>query len=208
MTNTLPIGAQSRLMKAARFSEKIGCPVNTLLTVNAEHLQRLSSDGVFGIGHLWDGMQGFIELARKWTVARGIPWVVIWSREYAGGKHGQSGEHWHLGLHLPQHMHGGFAEQVARWTDAPTDNTSKATTIAQSFCRSWHFRTRAPRGRGAEGLAAYLGKSEPSWIRRYGRSVPNKRKPERWQNGGTGPIQGKRFGISKAIGATAQYMAV
>jgi len=117
-TETLPVGAQARLIRAAMFSEKIGYPLNTLLTINAAHLQRMSSDGVFGVGHLWDGMQNFIELARKWPEKRGVPWVAIWSREHAGGKHGQSGEHWHIGLHLPRRMHADFAEQVARWTDA------------------------------------------------------------------------------------------
>jgi hypothetical protein len=203
-TETLPVGAQARLIRAAMFSEKIGYPLNTLLTINAAHLQRMSSDGVFGVGHLWDGMQNFIELARKWPEKRGVPWVAIWSREHAGGKHGQSGEHWHIGLHLPRRTHADFAEQVARWTDAPIGDTRGANTIARSACYSWDLRTRAPAGRGPDNLAAYLGKAEPSWIRRYGKTVPNKGKPRRDKNGGTGPIQGKRFGMSKSVDTTAQ----
>lgn len=207
MSNALPVGAQAKLIRAAQFSQKIGYPLNSLLTVNAAHLQRLDSGGVFGVGHLWDGLQAFLELTRKWVVGRGVPWVAIWCREHAGGKHNQSGEHWHIGQYLAPNMPVDFAEQVARWTDAPIGDTRGENTIARSACRSWHLRKNAPAGYGPEGLAAYLGKAEPSWVQRHGKLVPNKRKPDRRKNGGTGPIEGKRFHVCKTLGATEQDRA-
>lgn len=207
-SQTLPTGAQARLMRAAEFSIKTGQPINTLLTVNAEHLQRIDAGGVFGIGHLWDGFRDFHERVRKWVRARGIPWSVIWVREYAGGKHGQAGEHWHLALHLPARLRSDFAARVAIWTDdAIGSDMSGKYTIARSAGRAWHYRSRAPFGYGPGGLGAYLGKAEPSWRRRYGRTVPNLKKPDRSQNGGGGPIQGQRYGIARFIGDTAQAAA-
>ena len=206
-TQTLPIGAQARLVQAAVFSVRKGTPVNTLLTINAAHLQRMGAGGIFAIGHLWDGFRDFLELARKWVTARGVAWVVIWSREYMGGKHGQAGEHWHIALHLPKHLRDDFAAQVAIWTDEAIGDSHDAHTIARSVGKAWHFRASAPKGYGPSGLAEYLGKAEPSWVRHYGRAVPNKDKINRRKNGGCGPIQGKRFGVSRPIGAKAQAAA-
>lgn len=207
-SQSLPIGAQARLTRAAIFSARIGHPVNTLLTVNAAHLQRVGAGGVFGIGHLWDGFRDFLELVRKWVTARGVPWVALWVREYAGGKHGQVGEHWHIAHHLPAGLRADFAAQVAIWTDESIGgNQSGGHTIARSSGRAWHYRSSAPSGNGPDGLGAYLGKSEPSWVKRYGRTVPNRKKLDRRKNGGGGPIQGKRYGISRPIGDTAQARA-
>lgn len=204
-TRNLPIGAQARLIRAAVFSEQVGTPINTLLTVNAAHLQRIDEGGIFGVGHLWDGFRDFLELVRKWVTGRDIAWAALWAREYAGGVHGQVGEHWHIGLYLPSSVRRDFAAQVALWTGEDID-TAKPTkpTVARSVCRAWHLRGRAPSGHGPEGVAAYLGKAEPSWRRHYGRSVPNLHKPVRRRVGGRGPIQGKRFGISRSIGSAAQ----
>jgi hypothetical protein len=204
-SRSLPIGAQARLISAAAFSARIGFPLDTLLSINAAHLQRIGEGGVFRAGHLWDGFRDFLELVRKWVTGRGVPWVAIWSREYASGKHGQAGEHWHIGLHLPSHMRRDFAAQVALWTgECLGGKDAKKSTVALSVDRAWHLRARAPSGNGAEGIGAYLGKAEPSWRRHYGRTVPNACKPARHIVGGEGPIQGKRFGISRSIGDTAQ----
>lgn len=185
-----------------------GTPIDTLLTINAAHLQRISAGGVFGVGHLWDGFRDFLELVRKWVTARSVLWAVIWVREYAGGQHGQVGEHWHIALHLPQGLRADFVAQVAIWTDESIGNDlSGQGTIARSSGRAWHYRSRARFGNGPRGLGAYLGKAEPSWRRRYKRMVRNLTKPDRRQNGGGGPIQGKRFGISRHIGETAQAAA-
>jgi hypothetical protein len=109
---------------------------------------------------------------------------------------------------LPARLRADFAAQVAIWTDDEIgSDMSGKYTIARSAGRAWHYRSRAPFGNGPDGLGAYLGKAEPSWRRRYGRMVPNLEKPDRWQNGGSGPIQGKRFGISRPIGDTAQAAA-
>jgi hypothetical protein len=208
VTKALPIGTQARMMRAAVFSQTLGHPVNAFLTINAAHLQRIGEGGIFGLGHLWDGFQVLLELLRKWVTARGVVWAVIWSREWSRkGINGQAGEHWHIGLHLPKRFHADLAKQVAEWTGQGLSTISPTARVsAVSEHRAWHLSVKHGRG-GPEDLAAYLGKAEPSKIRRYGRHVPNLYKPRRDKIGGEGPIEGKRFGISKTIGLTEQERA-
>lgn len=194
------------MMQAAGFSKILGHPVNTVLTINAAYLQRIGEGGVFGVGHLWDGFQVLHELIRKWVTSRGVLWACIWVREW-GTQAG--GEHWHIALHLPKRFHADLAKQVAEWTGeaiATTPPPPSAREPAVSVERSWHIAARDGRG-GPEHIAAYLGKAEPSSITRYGRRVANPDKPRRDKNGGAGRIEGKRFHICKAIGATAQAKA-
>jgi hypothetical protein len=202
LTRELPIGAQARLMRAAAFSQLRGHPINAHLVINAGHLQRIGEGGVFGVGHLWDGFQVHIELMRHWVTKRGVIWACIWAREWAGrGHNGQAGEHWHIALHLPRELHGAFAEQVAIWTGEGIGQIEpRAITSASG---AWHLGAKNGRGGPAE-LAVYLGKAEPSIIKRYGRRVPNPHKPRCDKIGGTGPIEGKRFGICKTLGPTEQ----
>ncbi len=202
MTRELPVGAQARLVRAAMFSQALGCPINAQLVINAGHLQRIGEGGVFGIGHLWDGHRAFSELARHWVRARGIPWACIWSREWAArGHRGQAGEHWHFGLHLPRRLHLEFGGQVATWTGEGIGQIEpKAITSALG---AWHLGARNGRG-GPAGLAAYLGKAEPGHRVHYGKRVPNLHKPRPDIFGGEGPIEGKRFGICKALGSSEQ----
>lgn len=208
ITHELPRGAQARMMQAAAFSEKIGHPINAILTINAAHLQRMGDGGVFGIGHLWDGLQTLHELIRKWVKARGIFWASLWVREWSRrGHEGQAGEHWHIALYLPKRFHAEFANQVAEWTGEAIGAVSPSARVsAVSVGRAWHLGVRHGRG-GPENIAAYFGKSEPNTIRLYGRRVPNPDKPRRTGEcrfGGSGPVEGKRFHISKTLGATAQ----
>lgn len=212
VTNELPRGAQTRMMRAAAFSKRIGHPLNAVLTINALHLQRIGTGGVFGIGHLWDGLQNLHELIRKWILGRGLFWASIWVREWSKrGHNGQAGEHWHIALHLPKRLHADFAKQVAAWTGeaigaAPTSNRRVA---AVSAGRAWMLSVRHGRG-GPEEIASYFGKAEPSTIMRYGKRVENTDKPRRYGKyrcGGTGPIEGKRFHICKTLGTTAQARA-
>lgn len=207
-THELPVGAQARLIRAAVFSQTLNFPVNALLTINAAHLQRIGEGGIFELGHLWDGLQALLELLRKWLTARGIFWAVIWSREWSRkGINGQAGEHWHIALHLPKHLHAALAKQVAEWTGERVGAVSPSARVsAVSEHGAWHLGVRHGRG-GPENLAAYLGKAEPSTVKRYGRRVPNLHKLQRGVYGGTGPIEGKRFGICKTLGATEQDRA-
>jgi len=208
VTHELPRGAQARLIRAAAFSEVIGYPINTHLTVNAAHLQRIGEGGIFGVGHLWDGFQNLHELMRKWLLLRGVFWAAIWAREWTNtGHRGQAGEHWHIAIHLPKKLHADFAEQLAEWTGEGIGAASPLARVsAVSAAGAWHLGVQHGRG-GPENLAAYLGKAEPSSIKRYGRRVPNPDKPQRNKFGGAGPIEGKRFGICKTLGATEQSRA-
>jgi hypothetical protein len=89
----LPLDAEHRMVTAVRFASHIRSPITTMLTVNAAHLQRMGSDSVFHIGHLWDGYRDLLELLRKWVTGRGVTWSCIWVREYTGGKNDHHGEH-------------------------------------------------------------------------------------------------------------------
>jgi len=195
----LPLDAQSKMMAAVRFASHVQTPINTLLTINAAHLQRIGSDSVFDIGHLWDGHRAFIELLRKWLAHRGVSWACIWSREYTGGKNEHHGEHWHIAFHLQQHHRADLASQIAVWTgEAIGEPDGTAKCIAKSVTGAWYLNRR--KGNAGE----YLGKATPKTRRRYGRTVPNQLRQPSDFRGGEGPIQGKRFGISKTIGKTAQ----
>lgn len=181
-----------------RFSSHIDAPINALLTINAAHLQRIDSDSVFHIGHLWDGYRGFHELLRKWLTHRDIVWACVWAREYTGGRNRHHGEHWHIALHLPQHHQNALAAQVANWTDeAIGAPDGKKKCIARSITGAWYLS----RCKGNAG--EYLGKATPKTRIRYGKLVHNDLRTTR-HHSGEGPIGGKRFGICRLIGDTAQ----
>jgi hypothetical protein len=197
-TRYLPINAEARMVGAVRFATSVGAPINTLLTVNAAHLQRIGSNSIFDIGHLWDGHQDFIELLRKWLTHRNIVWASIWAREYTGGKNEHHGEHWHIALHLPPRHQDALAAQIATWTDeaiGPHDGKKKC--IARSLTGAWYLNRRK------ENAGEYLGKATPKTRLRYGKRISNDLRTTR-HYGGEGPIEGKRFGISRPIGDTAQ----
>lgn len=201
---TLPIGAQRRLIDAASFSQEIGAPITTLLTINLKDLQRLKLDGVIVEGHPWECFRRLLELIRKWLTSRGVRWAVIWAREWSKWIY----EHWHIAIHLPEGLRRSFADQVAAWTgDAISEEPpEKKGDVARSVSRAWKITADDGRG-GPEDIAAYLGKAEPSKVKRYGRWRANQKKPRRRLNGGDGPIAGKRHGICNTLGATAQRRA-
>lgn len=203
----LPVGSQRRLMIAADFSRETGHSLNTILTINAAALQQVGSGGVFGVGHLWDGLQTFLELLRKWVTARGLPWVAIWVREWGGAKARHPGEHWHIGFHLPAAPLAELPHQVSAWTSERPDAAFRPCSekgYAQSEHGSWHIGRARRGGRGPEGVAAYFGKAEPNTVRRYRKRCPNRDKPRPDKYGGAGPIEGRRFGVSRAIDLKAQ----
>lgn len=197
-TTYLPLDAQRRMLLAVRFASHIGAPIQTMLTINAAHLQRVGTDSVFAIGHLWDGYRTFLELLRKWVTGRGLIWSCVWSREYTGGRNDHHGEHWHIALHLPPQHRAALAVQVAIWTgEAVGTSDGNAKCSARSVTGAWYLSTC--KGNAGE----YLGKATPKTLTRYGRQVPNHLR-ENDRCGGEGPIQGKRFGISRPIGEASQ----
>ena len=198
-TTYLPLNAESRMVNAVRFASHIRSPITTVLTVNAAHLQRIGSPSVFEVGHLWDGYRDFLELLRKWVTGRRVTWSCIWVREYTGGRNDHHGEHWHIAFYLPPHHQNDLAAQVAIWTgEALRASDGKKTCIARSITGAWYL------SRSRDNAGEYLGKATPRTRSRYGRKVPNDLRGSRHRGGGEGPIQGKRFGISRAIGDTAQ----
>ena len=183
---------------AVRFASHIDAPIQTMLTINAAHLQRVGSGGVFAVGHLWDGYRDLLELLRKWLTGRSIVWSCVWVREYTGGRNDHHGEHWHIALHLPSHQRAALAAQVAVWTgEAIGDGDGRNKCLARSVTSAWYLSRRK------ENAGEYLGKATPKMRTRYGRQVPNRLR-DTDHNGGEGPIQGKRFGISRSIGEASQ----
>lgn len=195
----LPLDAEKRMIDAVRFASHISAPIQTMLTINAAHLQRIGAGGVFGLGHLWDGYRDFLELLRKWVVQRGVTWSCIWVREYTGSRNEHHGEHWHIAFHLPPRHQAALAAQVAIWTEEEVSKTDgKAKCIARSATGAWYL------SKCKGNAATYLGKATPKTRKRYGRQVPNHQRQSRHHCKGWGPIEGKRFGISRHLGTTAQ----
>jgi len=202
-SKVLPLDAEKRLIDAVRFASKISTPIQTMLTVNAAHLQRIDADSVFHVGHLWDGFQCFLELLRKWLVEqRGVSWACVWVREYTGGRNEHYGEHWHIAFYIPPSCHAALAAQVAIWTgEAIGAHDGKKKCIARSLTGAWYLSRRK------DNAGEYLGKATPKTRILYGRRVKNDLRTSK-QHGGEGPIQGKRYGISKTIGYTEQQYSL
>jgi len=195
-------------MNAAAFSVDIGYPINTLTTINAAHMQRIGSGGVFEIGHLWDGFRDLVELMRKWTKARDLEWVAIWVRESTFGKSVHPGEHHHIGHHVPKEHHGDFLTQMPVWVDEELgQDFSGRGTVGRSMKGGWHVSARTKGGVGPAGIAAYLGKAEPNYITRYRKRIENPDKVDRSQYGGEGWIEGRRMGLSQSLSPEKQRNA-
>jgi len=186
------------MVTAVMFASHVGAPIQTMLTINAAHLQRVSSGGIIEIGHLWDGCRRLLELMRKWVVQRGLTWSCVWVREYTGGRNEHGGEHWHIALHLPPRYRTDFAAQMAIWMDEEIGaHDGKKKCIARSVTGAWYISI----GQGNAG--EYLGKATPKTRLRYRRRVKNHLRKSR-HNGGEGPIEGQRYGISRPINDAEQ----
>ena len=195
-------------MNAAAFSVDIGYPINTLTTINAAHMQRIGSGGVFEIGHLWDGFRELTELIRKWTTGRGLPWVALWSREVTYGKARHPGEHWHIGHHLHSGHTTDLLMQLADWTGEPLgDDLRGQGTVGRSVTGAWHVKRRTNSGTGPVGIAAYLGKAEPAYITHYGKRIKSPDKVDCRHHGGEGYVEGKRMGLSQSLSPEKQRNA-
>lgn len=202
-------GTQRHLMNAAAFASKTGVRLNTTTTINAYRLQQVDEGGVFGVGHLWDGLRGFRELFRHWHRERGIQCAWIWVRENTRRAR-QGGEHWHLLHHLPKRHHLAFFNQLSAWTGEAHDpalEPRKAGEAARSAHDAWNVSVCARGGRSGPQVAAYLGKDEPNDIVLHGRLKRNPDKLRRRYAGGGGLIEGQRFGLSRSINRAAQECA-
>lgn len=197
-TKYLPLNAQERVMRAINFASKIDAPIQTMLNINAAHMQKMGYESVFEIGHLWDGFQTFHELLNKWLKQRNITWACVWVREYTGGKNRHHGEHWHITFHLPPKYQTALADQVAIWTGEDIgEGNGKKKCIARSLTGAWYLN------KCKGNVGEYLAKAAPKTRLLYRKRVPNQHRNTR-HIGGEGPIQGKRFGISRPIGDAAQ----
>jgi len=202
-------GAQRDLIHAAAFSTYIGHSVNVTITVNAGHLQRIGCDGVFGVGHLWDGHRDFRDLIGHWFDARGLPVHGFWTREWGSSNATQPGEHWHLAYWIPARYRRPFAMQLAGWVgeDMSTAEPPKEDIVAASVHDGWIVKQRLRNGGGPTNIAAYFGKAEPSNIRIHGKIKRNPDKVNPRKNGGEGQIEGQRYGITRSLNTAAQQKA-
>jgi hypothetical protein len=206
ITAALPIGTQASFIAAARRAAALGHPLDALLTVRwsslpeetpaagtgrseavADHALRRPDPGPV------PRIRRLVETIRHWLARRGCPALYIWVRESVRGE----GEHWHLALHLPEHLHDAFGPYLASRLGepiGPARSHARGRTDGELFQGErggWHLaRDTRPEERGG-WLAAYLGKGEPSQVPFRGRVRPNRRKPVRGRaHGGTIPGDG------------------
>jgi len=198
------------MMMAAKLAIEISAPINRLLTINTQALRSMGVGGVFRQGHQADCVRNFMDLHRRWSEYRGIPWAAIWAREQSRAV----GEHLHIGFHQDATFDGEHARQLSEWTDEPIDMPPFGNSIvAMSVDKSWQVKRCRYGGVTGQGIAAYLGKAEPSKIiTAWGKIKPNERKPNRKHYGGTGLIEGTerrayRWGTSRILGPLERDMA-
>jgi hypothetical protein len=218
-TRGLELGTQQRFCTAAYAAHRQGYPLNTLLTVRWDSL--FSDNDVHDLRTMTipGRIDNIMERFRKWLTHRELPPLYIWVRESVL----QVGEHWHLGLHLPQKWRPRFIEFVESvFVEPRLPHLRPATKrsdgeFACGEIGSWQLANDTRPERGGRYLAAYLGKAEPSQRVFRGKLRNNTQKPVRGiQFGGKEP-NGKydadqgviigtatredRFYISKALQA-------
>lgn len=213
----LPIGTQQRFLDAERVAKALGSPLNTLLTIRTAALLA-ASDG-FSLEHppICLPIHRFVERLRKWMHRSSLPTFYIWVREASAS----DGEHLHLGFHAPTELQSSliaFVEKQLREPARTGLRPLESRTKGEFACGeegSWHLAADIRPNQGAELLAAYLGKGEPSSREFRGTQTVNRRKPVRGKAyGGRAPLekydlgQGlisgtatrrERFYISKAL---------
>ena len=201
-----PIGAQGRLIDAAVIAERLGRPINRLLTARTMVLENAAAKNRFGRTTLAEDVQAFLELLRKWLVAHGVLGVFIWAREW-GHTHG---EHLHIGFHLVDKLNTAFAEQCARWfgEQAKVKSPTKAV-VSESVLGVWQVKHCLRGGKTGPQIAAYIGKDEPEFIyTAWGKRRPNPEKRNCWHSETEGLIIGLprniyRHGTSRNISPTS-----
>jgi len=126
-----------------------------------------------------------VEKIRKWLTRHDLPVFYIWVREVSDS----TGEHWHLGFHLPKEKQKQFANFIGTALGEPSTTKSGYGKVFGEFARSetgaWHLAEeirKANRKWSGYWLAAYLGKGEPSMRMFRGKWVINEKKPVRGED--------------------------
>jgi len=173
-TDYLEVGTQQEFIDAAWEANLVGMPLNALLTVRLDEV----------LGAILDNkdqkITATIEKIRKWLRRNDLPVFYTWVREVSE----ETGEHWHLALHLTPKKHKGFARFVGTvFDDEPSKRAGSANSvseIARSDTGSWQLSTEYSKANDkwpGYWLAAYLGKGEPSLRMFRGNLIENIKKP-------------------------------
>ena len=185
VTEGLPVGTQAWLIDAARLAHDLGTPLTHLLTLRPVALAQCGADGGFLAGPaMVDRIKAFIEKLRKHLARLCGPPVYIWVREASA----TSGEHLHVGIHLPDDCLPAFIRWIQETTGAQRLTRGEMRTlkitqtegeIAHGDGSAWHLARDTHPERQGRFLAAYLGKGEPSCRRVRGKWANNEKKPVR-----------------------------
>jgi hypothetical protein len=203
----LPLGTQQKAVDAATLAERIGAPINRLLTIRTHAMRITGGGGIFRLGTQAECVRIFLDKNLHWMKYRRMPTANIWSREYSG----HHSEHFHFGFHQHDELDADYAHQLSEWLDeGAREWGTSGDLIVQSTDDNWNIK-RCIRGNTSGcNMAAYITKAEPSKIvTGWGKTKTNERKPKpyRGKRGGEGPIEGNgkhayRWGTSTLIGRT------
>jgi len=155
-------------------ARRIGRPLNYMLTIRPADIDALEPAERQA---LWQRTYKKLE---QYARTKSIEWTAIWSRE--SQRPTGRGEHWHILLHLPNGLAEHFESTVRKWF----------TGRHEVDLSPRDQRTRFVKGK-AENAATYVTKAAPPTIT-YRSTVPYRP---------SGPIFGRRAGITRNIGSKA-----
>ncbi|MFN3371036.1 MAG: hypothetical protein ACK4Z0_05865 [Sphingomonadaceae bacterium] len=107
MTLTLSLRQARGVAAAVWHAERIGLPMNRLVTVHWGALGLSDSDAGAATGRL-------LKLMRDALADRGLPFAHAWVRENDGGD-GSKGSHVHILAHVPPAARRGFLRRLRAW---------------------------------------------------------------------------------------------
>lgn len=215
-TAGLPVGTQAKFITAAWLAYQQGAPINTLFTVHWGKLFASEPAHPLRAYDIPERVRHLVERIRKWLKYRGIPAHYIWVREFSDS----AGEHWHLGLHLPQGKRAAFINFISeRFEPAHPCPRGDSGTPGEFACAgwlpgragpSWHLAGDVPEKRRTfigKGIAGYLGKGEPTERVKRGKRTRNSAKnyrPTARYDAPQGEVEGTvtrkyRFDISRPL---------
>lgn len=188
------------MMELGRVAEAVGLPLRHHLTVRLDGLVLCDAESVTSGLHPADGTRRLLGLIRLWHANRGRRWAAVWVRERSR----EAGEHLHMALHLPPDLEDEFINSLASWLGEERDAKKRKPSsclVGRSELKNWDLRRDIRQKPGNPDLLAYLGKSEPNRIRRWGRWRENRLKADRTRNLSGGRIEGSphrdyRWGFS------------
>ncbi len=178
-TDSLDIGTQRKFVDAASEANLAGYSLNTLLTVRWDDLPQTDEFQII------NAIPNTVEKIRKWLTRHDLPVFYIWVREVSIS----TGEHWHLGFHLPKKKQKQFATFIGKALGEPPTFKSGLEKEFGEFARgitaAWHLAEDIPKANSRWSgywLAAYLGKGEPSRRKFRGKLIENNKKPVRGED--------------------------